>query len=373
MTTHLRWLLDDVLPYWAEAARDERGGFVSELDETGAPVGEDVKLCLVQARTLFVYARAFVETADARFERAARHAHDALVGRFRHPDGGWMLSTSPDGHPVDLTRDFYDQAFVLFGLSWWWRATGDAEAPRLIAETADFLDRVLAHPAGGWRETDRGALPRRQNPHMHLLEACQAIHEATGDAAWAARAETVIGLFRERFFDAESGSLREYLADDLAPLPSPEGTSREPGHHMEWVWLLLQQRRLGGDDGLLAFQERLFAHTERHAFDAHGLVIEEVGAEGEIRRPTLLLWPQTELVKALTARAEFCGGSLARAEAAMVAMRRLFFPGDRPLWANRLAADGSPLARTSPTRVLYHLAMAIFHHAEVVERLGRTA
>ena len=49
------------------------------------------------------------------------------------------------------------------------------KAAKLIAR----LD-TTRHPAGGWREGTVKPFPRRQNPHMHLLEASRAPYQATG-------------------------------------------------------------------------------------------------------------------------------------------------------------------------------------------------
>ena len=91
-------------------------------------------------------------------------------------------------------------------------------------------------------------LPRRQNPHMHLLEALLALHAATGEKNWLRRAGALVDLFKRRFSDPQTGALIEFFAEDWSPRPGDEGRLREPGHQFEWVWLLyeyiaLTQRR----------------------------------------------------------------------------------------------------------------------------------
>ncbi|WP_204266862.1 AGE family epimerase/isomerase, partial [Citrobacter youngae] len=65
--------------------------------------------------------------------------------------------------------------------------------------------------------------------------------------------------------------------------------------------------RLSGDDGALVIADRLFDFGR-----AHGLAdqpacaaFDEVDRSGAVIKPTKLLWPQTELLKALAARLEF--------------------------------------------------------------------
>ena len=54
---------------------------------------------------------------------------------------------------------------------------------------------------------------------MHLLEAFQALHQATGEGAWLARAEAMVAFIRERLLDRETGSLGELYTADWAPGP----------------------------------------------------------------------------------------------------------------------------------------------------------
>src|SRR3546814_13925869 len=65
--------------------------------------------------------------------------------------------------------------------------------------------------------------------HMHLLEACLALHEATKETAYLDRAGLLLDLFRDRFL--VTGSLREFFTDDLRPAPGDAGRIVEPGHH----------------------------------------------------------------------------------------------------------------------------------------------
>lgn len=360
------WLLERVLPFWAERAYDASdGGYASELSRSGEIADRAApKTCLVHARLLYCFSHARCLGAGAWAETAARRALDFLFVRLHTPEGGWRASTAPGA-----LFDLYDHAFVLFGLAWWHRATGDKSAVTLAARTMSFLDRTLADTQhGGWQEADTQRLPRRQNPHMHLLEAFHALFESTGDPAWLDQAKSVVQLFETRFFDRETGTLREFLNADLSPLDGAAGLVREPGHHMEWVWLLLHHRRLCGDDAVLASAEALYQSAVRHGIDARGLLIESMTPAGQAIERSTLLWPQTEAVKAALARHEFLGADIAPAKAFLEALFRHHIPADGPLWINRLSDTGAPLSDTVPTRVLYHLVLGLAEWMRVADR-----
>ncbi len=356
------YLLETLLPFWAGRAWDAgQGGFVAELDLSGAPRPEQMRLCLVQSRCLHVFSHAAILSGEDWAQEAAERAFGFLKARLRHPGGLWVSAADPRaGGPRDERVDFYDQAFVLFSLAWRHRASGDPQALELAHETVAALDRELGDPVhGGWLESPRGALPRRQNPHMHLLEAMHALFEASGDHAWLDRANAVVALFFERFFDARIGTLREFFAADLSPAPGPAGDLREPGHQMEWVWLLLHHHRLTGDERVLAPAQALYQSACRHGIDASGHVVETMTARGHVIDPSHLLWPQTEAVKAALARHEMLGCDLAPARGFLDALWASHMPTHGPLWINRATPDGAPLSDAVPTRLLYHLVLCL--------------
>ena len=102
---------------------------------------------------------------------------------------------------IDARSDLYDLAFVLFALGWYFRATGERHVIGIADELMSFIESEMTHPLGGFMEDTLGAMPRRQNPHMHLLEACLALYETTGEARFSAAARDLLDLFARRLFD----------------------------------------------------------------------------------------------------------------------------------------------------------------------------
>ncbi|KFC75640.1 Mannose-6-phosphate isomerase [Bosea sp. LC85] len=357
-----RWLIEELLPGWARVARHPGGGFVSGLSASGEPLAGQPRTLLVQARLAYSFAVAHRLGARGNWAlTAAKAAFAVIVDELRSADGGFRQSTGPEGG----TRDFYDHAFVAFASAWMEHVTGDAGYRSVLRETIAFLDDRMVHPAGGYRESlEPSTAPRRQNPHMHLLEALLAAHRVTGEAEWLMRARGVVDLFLAHFFDARTGSLIEFMTEDLAPCPGERGDWREPGHHFEWVWLLLEYQALSADTRVLAPVERLYASAMQHGVrvfaDSRTGVIEAMNATGDPLSLDRLLWPQTEYVKAEIAWARHFGDSDAakRAERHFMDMRELFFGNGALLWANRLGLDGSSREDIVPTRVLYHVAFA---------------
>jgi len=212
------WLQGTLLPFWADSGFDARSGaFVEKFEADGTPSRDDYTRVRVQARQIFVFCHAAAGGVDDAGLAAARHAFDFLEEHAWDRDGGgWVHSLTYGGRPLDRTKDCYDQAFLLLAMAALYRVDRDARVLARAAETAAFLDRALGRTTNGAFDgyAERAVapgeplpLPRRQNPHMHLLEAFVALYEASGEAAWLARAEQNLDLIETRFIDPASGQL----------------------------------------------------------------------------------------------------------------------------------------------------------------------
>ena len=276
------------------------------------------------------------------------------------PDGkpGWIHRIRRDGTIIDNRRDLYDHAFVLHGLAWMREATGDGVYGDWIEETLAFIDEALRAPAGGWAESDRHELPRRQNPHMHFFEASIALYETSGDAAHLARAGELFGLFRTTFFDEKLGLLREYFGREWQ-LGSEYGSDRiEPGHMMEWVWLIrrfARSSRRRVDD----YAPRLFVRSLEIGLDPKtGFLPDETDPDGKPLVDGRRLWVQTEYLKALLVEYEASRDVtlLADADALCTRLFETYLTGTvAGGFRDRFTLGGELFVDHIPASILYHL------------------
>lgn len=354
------WLTETLLPRWLERAFDPlRPGYAEWVEPDGRSVEAGRRTVLVTARTLYVFSHAHMLGVPGALA-AARHGLTFLLERCRRGDGRFSHACTATGEAIDARSDFYDLAFVIFSLAWYGRATGEP-APLEEAEAAmRFVESELASPAGGFLEDTLGTLPRRQNPHMHLLEACHAMAETSGDGRWLERADRIVSLMQRRF--AADGTLGEFFDEGWAPFAGGKGLIREPGHHYEWTWLLYHHERLTGSKSARESARRLFAFGERFGQGAPGgPVVNEVDPQGKVLNGAALLWPQTEYLKALAARVEFesDAGAAARLDAHLRLIFERFVDPATGLWTNQLDARGEKVVEPVPVRVLYHLLLAL--------------
>lgn len=363
------WLVRDALPLWSRAGVADDGGFHEQLGFDGRPDAAAPRRMRVQARQIHVFAEAGLRGWLKDGAALALSGFDAMMARYWAPDGrpGFAHLAAPDGALLDDMRDAYDHAFGLFAMAWLYRATGEARVREAARRTVAFLDEALAEPVhGGFLESLPPKPPRRSNPHMHLLEAWLAWNEADPSPDFRVRAEAVTALFRDRFFDPASGTLGEYFTHDWRPAEGAPGRVVEPGHHLEWAWLLDWAAR-SGVRSAEAEAERLYDFALAHGLDASGLAVDECDRTGRQTRRSRRAWPQTELIKghlAMAARGR-AGAGEAAAAAALTVLRTYLGTEVAGLWTDQFGPDGEPLSKVVPASTLYHVVVAF---RELVDR-----
>ena len=367
------WLGERALPLWSGSGLDSAaGGFFDDLTQDGRALEDAPKRLLVQTRQIYVFSHAHLlgwapEPGQISALDAATSGFEFMITHYWRDDpGGFIYAVDRAGGVADQRVELYEQAFAIFACAWYARVCGDDRANAWAARTIEFLDTHFADgAAGGLFENLSRDLPRRQNPHMHLLEALLALHQATGNADALVRARRLVDLFRQRLYEPETGTLGEFFDAAWQPAEGTAGQIVEPGHHYEWTWLLYHYGAVTGDD-CGAEAEALYRFAELYGIDhepgaTEGLVFDSLLRRGVDLDDHKRLWGQTEAIKAQTARIEFAGDKSARARLDAM-LERLFdchLAEDTGLWRDHLQRDGTPLRDAVPATSLYHLFLAL--------------
>ncbi|WP_165793628.1 AGE family epimerase/isomerase [Hyphococcus luteus] len=368
------WFVQDALPLWAAEGYDEAGGgFYEALHFDGRPFTGRPRRVRTQARQIHTFSQASLRGWRNGAEALAAEGFEHFLSRAcpDHGARGCVHRLDDEGAVIDDRRDLYDQAFLLLACASRWEAAQDERALKLADKTIAFLDSELAAPQGGWRESDQGELPRRQNPHMHLFEAFLALYRVTGREEFLARAGQIRELFARVFYGAEKGVIREFFDEDWRLQDKDQPV--EPGHMLEWVWLLraydrahdrTHDRTAGADSG--SVREKLYARALALGADPgfFGFFDNKSPLTGGVHGAKRL-WPQTEGFRAALV--------LGRRQEAAALADNLFMtylavetPG---LWVDEFDAEGRPVAKDTPASILYHLYEAVAE-ADAVLSMG---
>jgi mannose/cellobiose epimerase-like protein (N-acyl-D-glucosamine 2-epimerase family) len=321
---HRRWLADEansLLAFYEPDLIDPKGGFAN-LDVRGRPLASD-RVRPLHETTRMVHCFAIAHLLG-RPGAADIVDHGLKAIRERHRDakhGGYFWSFDDDG-PHERDKLAYGHAFVLLaGASA--KCVGHPDADALLADIAEILETRFWNKAHGasveeFRE-DWTAFSdyRGQNANMHLTEALMAAFEATGDASFLAKAESVADLILRRsaaafdwrvpeHYHADWTVDREYKGSDMF---RPYGVT--PGHLLEWTRLALQLWALGGRRlaWLPDAARGLFARATAEGWDqTRGGLYYTLEWSGAPRVRDRLWWPVCEGVGAATFLGALDGG-----------------------------------------------------------------
>ena len=361
------WLFQETLPLWSTVGVDERhGGFHDALGFDGKPLMKPKRM-RTQARQVYAFAVAKARGWDGPADRLISHGIAFMAGNGRTDTGGWVRTLNVDGSVADAAEDAYDHSCVLLALAHA-HMCGNPDALRLGEETFVFLDAHLEdHRMTGFLETSSGEGERRSNPHMHLLEAFLAWHQATGDRTYLRRAARIIDLFRSHFFDTESWTLGEFFDNEWKPAKNEKGSWTEPGHHFEWASLLVDFAARSGQTELTGFARKLYASAIANGLNrATGLAYGAVSRQGLPLDLISRSWPQAEAIKAAIALDGSGGPDLKPEIEARVG--RLFRwhidPAPLGLWIDRIDERGRSLAADVPASIFYHLVCALTQYLD---------
>ncbi len=350
------WLFETAMPLWlAHGVDRERGGFYESLTLTDLRPATEFKRLRVLARQIYVFSVGALNGVEGA-EEAVSNGLSFLLERARHPEGGFASRLDAAGVITDPTRDLYDLAFVLFALAHAYRVVGRDGLRQEAIALVVFVRSKMRHAAGGFVESLPPRSPRRQNPHMHLLEASLACLEYMSDSVFSTLVDEMTSLCQTAFMNTKRDRIFEYFVEDLSAPLRPGGVAVvEPGHHMEWAWLFEEVKRVRGVEVEGGAALAHFAHTFGLDNDT-GLLRGELDENGDSTECAVRLWPHGEWLKAAL-RVRAVKETWVDAWRAVERFLDVPTPG---LWREQWdPLSGEFVDAPAPASTLYHLTTAI--------------
>ncbi len=369
------WMTEASWPLWSQGGRHPSSRFYEVLEFDGSPRKRTKSRVRTQARQVYSFGLAnelgWKEELTADIVRKSLPVllssglrSDGIAGRTIDIESGELL---------DGTADLYDTAFCLLAIAQGRSIVGADTADELVDTLLSNIDAKLKYEDGqGYRETLPAGEARLQNPHMHFFESLLNLFDKTGREDVWHRAEDLYQYISHTFFDRSAAVVREGVEDNGNVVQS----GYDPGHSMEWVWLMGYRTRLGDDD-LPDFAYDLYEHA-CVAYQKHGRTFLYLTDDNEPLDASARLWSQTETLKAHLCISEL--GDPSAAENAVKAATRcaedmlgFWLQSDaKGGWLDHFDPDGKLVCDAMTASTGYHLYLAIAELMRVATSLNRS-
>lgn len=383
-------LTENILPFWMNHAVDKvNGGFYGAVSNDLVIHNEVPRSAVLCARILWTYASAYRCFGDEQYLSMAQRAYDYLTQAFWDQEyGGVYWQLDHRGKPVHDHKHHYAQAFAVYGLSEYHRATQDSQSLALAQDLFRLLEEHAYEPVDrGYLEgssrtwgklADMRLSPKDMNCRksmntvLHILEAYTNLSRVWDDAHLKAQHRALIEVFLDHVIDPSSYHLKLFFDDEWHPLSETVSF----GHDIEGSWLLCEAAEIYDDQALLARVRdtalKMGAVVYREGIDDDGSLLYEAGPNG-IEDSNKAWWAQAEAVVGFY-NAYQLSGEEHFAEAAFRCWHYIQnkmvdrVQGD---WIKQIFRDGTPNRSTfkiGPWECPYHHSRVCL---EMLDRLGR--
>lgn len=247
-----RELKENILPFWIKHTVDEKhGGFVGRIDNANNVIPDADKSAILNARILWSFSSLFNALGDQQHLKLASRAYDYIITNFQDPEyGGFYWTLDYTGHPVDARKHLYVQAFILYGLSEYQKATSD---PKVLEQCTELFQLLENHCYDekdfGYHEvfsphwkalkdvslgSDEQAARFTMNSHLHLMEAYTNLYKINPDERLRNQLQFLVELHFDKMYDPASGHFYSFFLEEW----QPQTGEYSYGHDIEAVWLL---------------------------------------------------------------------------------------------------------------------------------------
>jgi mannobiose 2-epimerase len=381
-------LYQNILPFWMHHAPDlKNGGFVGGLTNDLTVRNDIPRTAVAYTRFLWTFSHAFIVTGNEDYLEIAHRAYHYIKSAFwDNVYGGLFWSVDRYGQVVRERKHSYAQAFGVYGLSEYFKATGFAESLDLANGLFTLLEaHAFDHIYGGYFEgcaLDWSALPdmrlgeddlncqKSMNTMLHILEAYTNLVQVSSDKRVKSQLLKIIPLFQTKIIGPD-GHFRLYFNAEWVPLSD----HLSYGHDIEGSWLLIEAADAIGDDALTQSVSQSALQLARAVLqdgirDDNGIIQE--ATPDEITNPNIEWWSQAEAVVGFFNAFQMTGDKDYQIAAENSWKFINDFLVDRQFggWIKRLLPDLSPdkaSLKAGPWEGPYHEARMYF---EMTKRLG---
>ena len=257
-------LYNNIVPFWLKYSVDPiNGGFYGTVDVFGNPTIDASKGLILNGRILWTFSALYLKDKAPEFLMMAQRAYKYLSDHFIDREyGGAYFMVDKDGNPENTLKYTYANLFVIYGLSEYYRATGDQSALELAKTVFSDLDKH-AHDdqylgyheffQRDWSEVPLGTrnaigdADKLMNTNLHAMEAFANLYRVWKSPLLENRLKEVIVLTIDKGINPITHRQYYMFNRDW----SNKADHESYGHDIEGAWLMLDCAEVLGDNALL--------------------------------------------------------------------------------------------------------------------------
>ncbi len=304
-------LTGHIIPFWNRLRDNENGGFKGYMDSDLNVDEKGEKGVILHSRILWFYSNAYMELKDAALLDNARHAYEFLTKYCVDKEyGGVYWSVNYDGSVKDDIKHTYCQAFFVYALASYYRASGDKEALKLAYEVFELIEEhstddvaYLEKLSRDWKTelandelSENGLMAdKTMNTVLHLMEAYTELYLADRGTRVLERLKFQLEVTYDKIFDKQGSKLLVFFDRKLDVI----GNVHSYGHDIEATWLIDRACEVIGDSALTekfaAMNSAIVANIAKVAYDEpSGSLLNE--SDNGVVNTWRIWWVQAESV-----------------------------------------------------------------------------
>ena len=304
--------LINILDYWLKNTIDkENGGFIGEINHQNVINNNSEKGAVLNARILWSFSAAYAVEKNPEYLKTAKRAFQYIKDYFFDKEfGGIFWSVNADGKPKDTKNQIYAIAFVIYGLSEFYKIFKNEDALELAQSlfykielySKDYKNKgYLEAFTRDWQEIEDLRLSEKDanekktmNTHLHIVEAYANLYTIWPNQKLKDAIKDILEVIAIYFIDKDSWHLKLFFDENW----KEKEDVISYGHDIEAAWLLQWCAEAIEDEVLIKNYQKYavaFADATKEGLDTDGGLWYEYEPKEQKLIAEKHWWPQAEL------------------------------------------------------------------------------
>ena len=304
--------LINILDYWLKNTIDkENGGFIGEINHQNVINNNSEKGAVLNARILWSFSAAYAVEKNPEYLKTAKRAFQYIKDYFFDKEfGGIFWSLQADGKPKDTKNQIYAIAFVIYGLSEFYKIFKNEDALELAQSlfykielySKDYKNKgYLEAFTRDWQEIEDLRLSEKDanekktmNTHLHIVEAYANLYLIWPNPKLKDSIKEILEVIALYFINKYTWHLKLFFDENW----KEKEDVISYGHDIEAAWLLQWCAEAIEDEVLIKNYQKYavaFADATKEGLDTDGGLWYEYEPKEQKLIAEKHWWPQAEL------------------------------------------------------------------------------